>query len=79
LDESDGDPHLTFTSAEADESKADCVARERSHKNRLFRVTFKLVTHWLFNWFITLVLLANIVMLACYSPYQSPDTTLMMS
>lgn len=39
-------------------------ARHRSHKNNLYRFFYVIVAHWVFNFFITIVIILNTITLA---------------
>ena len=54
-----------------DELPFEKNARFRSHSNRIFRLFFKIVTHWLFQFFVTVVITLNTLCLAADSFNQS--------
>lgn len=47
------------------------MSRKRSHKNPIFRFLFRLVTNWVFNFFITIIIVLNTLSLAADSFDQS--------
>jgi hypothetical protein len=60
-------------SAVVDETLMERDTRKRSHSNFIYRFFFKLVTHWMFNFFVVMLILLNTISLAAETFDQSQD------